>query len=258
MSLSAFLADNALPVENVRYITSKRFRNENGEPIAWEIRAITGTEDESIRKACTKRVPVPGKKNQYQRETDGDAYVGKLAVACTVYPNLNDKELQDSYHVMGAEELTRTATAFDAIDAEINGASQQKHFNNDICSGSSFVDSLLGKVKQIAMDISGISDIKDILNISDQFSNTRAQLNMLVDDNGSLPELEQKIMASAQRLGIRLAACKKRVQRTKLRLKEALAEKPKLCHFSALCGNIHSEGMMRNKTNDHGLEAAIF
>lgn len=108
MSLSAFLADNALPVENVRYITSKRFRDENGKPIAWEIRAITGTEDESIRKACTKRVPVPGKKNQYQRETDGDAYVGKLAAACTVYPNLNDKELQDSYHVMGAEELLKT------------------------------------------------------------------------------------------------------------------------------------------------------
>ena len=35
-------------------------------------------------------------------------YLGKLAVACTVYPNLNDKGLQDSYHVMGAEDLLKT------------------------------------------------------------------------------------------------------------------------------------------------------
>jgi hypothetical protein len=35
-------------------------------------------------------------------------YLGKLAVACTVYPNLNDKALQDSYKVMGAENLLKT------------------------------------------------------------------------------------------------------------------------------------------------------
>ena len=28
-----------------------------------------------------------------------------MAAACTVFPNLNDAELQDSYGVMGAEEL---------------------------------------------------------------------------------------------------------------------------------------------------------
>jgi hypothetical protein len=34
-------------------------------------------------------------------------YLGKLAVACTVFPNLNAKELQDSYKVMGAEALLK-------------------------------------------------------------------------------------------------------------------------------------------------------
>ena len=70
--------------------------------------SITGTEDEALRKSCAKRVPVPGKKNQYQKETDYDLYLGKLAVACTVFPNLNDKELQDSYKVMGADALLKT------------------------------------------------------------------------------------------------------------------------------------------------------
>lgn len=37
-----------------------------------------------------------------------DLYLGKLAVACTVFPNLNDKELQDSYKVMGADALLKT------------------------------------------------------------------------------------------------------------------------------------------------------
>ena len=94
MSLSAFLAENAVPVENIKFVASKRFLGEDGNPIPWEIKTITGTEDEALRKSCAKRVPVPGKKNQYQKETDYDLYLGKLAVACTVFPNLNDKELQ--------------------------------------------------------------------------------------------------------------------------------------------------------------------
>lgn len=114
MSLSAFLAENALTVENVKFAVSKRFLSDeldekgNRKPIEWEIKTITGTEDESLRKACAKRVAIPGKKNQYQKETDYDLYLGKLAVACTVFPNLNDKELQDSYKVMGAEALLKT------------------------------------------------------------------------------------------------------------------------------------------------------
>ncbi len=108
MSLSAFLAGNALRVENEKYVASKRFLDENGQPIAWEIKAITGAEDEALRKSCTKSVQIPGKKHQYQRETDYNMYLGKLAAVCTVFPNLQDKQLQDSYGVMGAESLLKT------------------------------------------------------------------------------------------------------------------------------------------------------
>ena len=109
MSLTAFLAKNALKVENVKFVASKRFLDETTKkPVEWEIQAITGTEDEALRKSCAKRVPIPGKKHQYQKETDYDMYLGKLAVACTVFPDLNNKELQDSYKVMGAEALLKT------------------------------------------------------------------------------------------------------------------------------------------------------
>lgn len=106
-TLSAFLAENALPVENIKFAASRRFLSPDKKPMEWEIKAISSTDDEALRKACTKRVPVPGKKNQFQRELDADAYLGKLAVACTVFPNLNDKELQDSYKVMGGDALLK-------------------------------------------------------------------------------------------------------------------------------------------------------
>ena len=108
MNLSAFLAENAFSVENVKFAASKRFMGDDGKPMLWEIKTITGTEDEALRKSCAKRVPIPGKKNQYQKETDYDMYLGKLAVACTVFPDLNHKELQDSYKVMGADVLLKT------------------------------------------------------------------------------------------------------------------------------------------------------
>jgi len=114
MSLSAFLAENALPVEHIKFVASKRFLSDEvgkdgkRKPMEWEIKTITGTEDEALRKSCAKRVPIPGKRNQYQKETDYDMYLGKLAVACTVFPNLKDQALQDSYHVMGEEALLKT------------------------------------------------------------------------------------------------------------------------------------------------------
>lgn len=105
-NLSAFLSQNAIKDENIKYVASKRFV-EKDKPVEWEIKSITSTEDESIRKSCTKRIQVQGHKGQYTIDTDYDKYLGLLAVKCIVFPNLNDKELQDSYGVMGADNLLK-------------------------------------------------------------------------------------------------------------------------------------------------------
>lgn len=107
MDLSAFLAENAESVESVQYVVSTRFKDKKGEPIPWTVRAISSAEDEQLRKSSMKRVPVPGKRNQYTSELDMNLYISKLVTACTVEPNLNDTTLQDSYHVMGAEALLK-------------------------------------------------------------------------------------------------------------------------------------------------------
>lgn len=103
---SVFMAGKAVKDEYVEYVASKRFVDK-GEPVAWKIKAIDSDLDEAIRKECTKRVPIAGKRGQYNQETDTDKYLAKVCVACTVYPNLNDVELQDYYGVKSAEALLK-------------------------------------------------------------------------------------------------------------------------------------------------------
>lgn len=106
-NLSAFLAGNAVSEENVKYPASKRFVDGNGEPMMWELQAIETEEDEDIRNKFTKSVLVPGTKNQYMQKFDANGYLAVVAARCTVFPNLNDSELQDSYKVMGADKLLK-------------------------------------------------------------------------------------------------------------------------------------------------------
>ena len=106
--LQAFLQSNAIKVENIKYSASKRFLDQDKKPVLWEIGSITTNEDERLRKECTKRVQMNNKKGQFTQETDFNLYLGKLAAKCTIYPNLNDVELQNSYSVMGADTLLKT------------------------------------------------------------------------------------------------------------------------------------------------------
>lgn len=107
-NLTAFLAQNALKPENEKVVVSKRFVDpETKKPVEWEVAAITSEEDDQLRKDNTKRMPVPGKKGVLIPETNYTAYLADLAARCTVFPNLNDKALQDSYKVMGAKELLK-------------------------------------------------------------------------------------------------------------------------------------------------------
>lgn len=103
---SVFMAGNAAKEENVKYVASKRFAVK-GKPVEWEIQAIESDLDEAIRKECTKKVPITGKRGQYTQEIDNDKYIGKVCVASTVYPNLNNAELQDSYGVKDGMALLK-------------------------------------------------------------------------------------------------------------------------------------------------------
>lgn len=105
-NFEVFMAGNANQTETVKFVASKRFAVK-GKPVEWEIKPIDSELDETLRKECTKKVPIVGKRGQYNQETDTDKYTGKMCVACTVYPNLNDAELQDSYGVKDGVALLK-------------------------------------------------------------------------------------------------------------------------------------------------------
>ena len=126
-----FMTQGVDEEEIIEYVASKRFKDEKGNPTPWKLKAIDADLDEAIKKECTKRVPVTGangrRTGQYTQETDTDKYIGKLCVACTIYPNLNDSSLQDFYKVKSGDALLKKMlkageyTELKAKVMEING-----------------------------------------------------------------------------------------------------------------------------------------
>lgn len=104
-SLSAFLAQNVEKIKVVKFVATDRIK-EDGKPVEWEIGCITGAQDTALRNQCTRQVQV--KKHQYQDKLDINVYMTRLAARCTLFPDLNDKALQDSYGVQDAESLLCT------------------------------------------------------------------------------------------------------------------------------------------------------
>lgn len=96
---------NKIVKPNERYAPTTSLQDENGKPLEWEFKQISSKENEALRDACTIEVPIKGKPNLFRPKVKTDEYLAKMIVAATVYPDLYDKELQDSYGVMTPEDL---------------------------------------------------------------------------------------------------------------------------------------------------------
>ena len=98
------------------------------------------------------------------------------------------------------EELARAGAAFDEIDDHIrNAENQQDRFNRKVRDGSTAADGMWRKLKGVVATVGGLAAVKQIVGVSDNLASTKARLNLIVDDGGSVAALEKKIMASAQR-----------------------------------------------------------
>lgn len=140
--LELFFAENVATEENVQYVASNRFKDKNGNPIPWELRALSADENNAIKKQCITRKPVVGKKGQYTNEFDNLKYISLLCVSSIVTPNLNDAKLQDSwskkagYPIMNGIDLLNTMLLSGEYDLlsqkvqEVNGYADD--INEDI------------------------------------------------------------------------------------------------------------------------------
>ena len=103
--------------------------------------------------------------------------------------------------------LDQAQREIEEIVNSTNRANQsQRNYNNEVRNGVSSTNNLLNNIKSLVGAYLGIQGFKSLLNISDNFSNTNARLTMLIDDGGSIEEiqnkvneLQDKIMSSANR-----------------------------------------------------------
>lgn len=84
-------------------------------------------------------------------------------------------------------------------DGYRRAAEQEENLNRGLRTGGSLADGMLGRVKTLVAALAAGAGLNKLIGLSDQMTSTTARLSFLVDDGGSVDELEAKIMASAQR-----------------------------------------------------------
>ena len=129
-SLKAFFAQNISTDIVEEFVVSERFKDENGNPIPWKIRALTEAENEEIRRASTQYVK--GKNGQRIPETKPEVYLAKIAAASVLFPDLKDTELQRSYGVLGAEDLLKKMLLAGEYAALIQKVQEINGFDKDL------------------------------------------------------------------------------------------------------------------------------
>lgn len=100
-----FMKGNKVVKENQFYAATKSLCDENGDPLKWEFRKLSTQENEEIRESCTVDIPIPGKHGAFRPKVKSSKYIQTMIARSVVYPDLFDKELQDSYGVRTPEEL---------------------------------------------------------------------------------------------------------------------------------------------------------
>lgn len=105
-----------------------------------------------------------------------------------------------------AAKIDETRRALDLANAEMqemyNGihrnTQEQQEFNNTVRQGTNAVDSMADKITGMVSAYVGIQSIGKLVDLSDEYTQTTARLNMINDGLQSTADLQDKIFASAQ------------------------------------------------------------
>lgn len=138
--------------------------------------------------------------------------------------------------------LDQAQREIEEIVNSTNRANQsQRNYNNEVRSGVSSTNNLLNNIKSIAGAYIGIQGIKSLVNLSDKFSNTTARLTMLIDDGGSIEEiqnkvneLQDKIMSSANRARASYTKTADVIAQIGLNAKKAFSSNDEIIAFTEL------------------------
>lgn len=137
-TLKGFLKQNAKIVTEVEYVASKRFTDENGDPIVWRIRVLTNKELEKLRDKFTKKVFEPGTRKSEEHFNVKD-FTDELVTRTIAFPTLDDIDLQNSWGV---------SSEIDLVKAMLNGG-EYTDLTRAIQEANGFETGFEDKVKEV-------------------------------------------------------------------------------------------------------------
>ena len=127
----------------------------------------------------------------------------------TLRGQLNDAiKLQEQLSsAMGDMDVGTANQAYNQLNSTIDSAernirdnmSAQEQFNSSIHEGSSWMDELKGKIGAAVVAYASLRGISNVINISDELTQTTARLNMMNDGLQSTKQLQDLIFLSAER-----------------------------------------------------------
>lgn len=125
-----------------------------------------------------------------------DKMIGTVYDVQTAMDNSFDSS--EFYEVRQAIDLA--AREMEEMEANIQQArKQQEEFNQEVQEGASAMDGLENKVLGLVGAYASLQGIQKVVNLSDEYVQTTARLNMVNDGLQTTEELQQQIFASAQR-----------------------------------------------------------
>lgn len=115
-----------------------------------------------------------------------------------------DSEMNSSFDT---SKINSARIAIDQVNASLDAmgdnmnknTQQQNKLNKEIQEGKNQIDNMMGSVVSLVSAYAGFKAVGKLVNLSDEYTQTRARLNLMNDGLQTTDELQQKIFASAQR-----------------------------------------------------------
>lgn len=117
-NLEGFLKQNKIKVPNIKYVASRDFVDDEGNPLEWELKKITTKEYNYLR---NKAMSIDAKNQDV--DFNQQQFTSSICAACVVFPDLKDTQLQNSYSVVGESNVLQemlNPKEFDDLYNKIN------------------------------------------------------------------------------------------------------------------------------------------
>lgn len=111
---------------------------------------------------------------------------------------------------------------------------EQGRFNREIENGTTASNGLMNSIKKIAGVYLSIQGMKNVINLSDSLTQTEARLNLIVDDGGSVDELQQKIFNSSEEARANYQETASVIAKLGLQAEKAFSSTDEIVEFSEL------------------------